>query len=288
MKKPVVILAWAVLAVTVFPLASPCFADDLYIDTSSGISLFDINSVLGNSTTPTGSFGPSGAVTGFSDGQGNVWVVNYSSGVSTVQKYDGAGNPIAGNVFQVAEPLENGVVGPGGNLFFSSSSGNIYEYSGSTLTQITSWNIATGNSNLAGAGTLYTAIGIASDGTNLYTTEGDQGSFIDQWSSTGTLDSSVDVGIYGLYGLGLDGGNFFAGYTDNILEFDTGGAYENAFAIGENNFSLSAGMAPAVLSAAVPEPRTTPLFLLAGLAGIFLYHAKRGPTALRRSLFLTS
>jgi hypothetical protein len=50
------------------------------------------------------------------------------------------------------------------------------------------------------------------------------------------LDSSIDVGVYGLYGLGLDGGNFFAGYTGNILELSTSGTYENAFAIGENSF----------------------------------------------------
>jgi hypothetical protein len=279
MKHPA-ILAWAVVVFGVLPQAFPCFADDLYVDTSSGISLFNINSVLGGSTTPIGSFGPSGAVSGFPDGQGNVWVVTYGSGVSTVQKYDGAGNAIAGDVFQVAAPVENGVIGPGGNLFFSSASGNVYEYSSSTLSQITNWNIATGNPNLAGAGTLYTAIGITSDGSNLFTTEGDQGSFIDQWSASGALDSSVNVGIYGLYGLGLDGGNFFAGYTGNVLEFDTSGGYENAFAIGENNFSLSAGAAPAVLITGVPEPGTIPLILLAGLIAIFVFIAKRAQIAL--------
>jgi arylsulfate sulfotransferase len=281
MKKLVIVPVLAILALSVLPQASLCFADVLYVDTGSGISLFDINDVLGGGTSPTGSFGPSGAVTGFSDPQGNVWIVTYNAGVSTVQKYDGAGDPIAGDVFQVAAPLQNGAVA-GGNIFLSSASGEVYEYSSNTLTQITSWNIATGNSNLAGQPTNYTAIGIATDGSNIFTTEGDEGSFIDEWSASGALDSSVDVGIYGLYGLGLDGGNFFAGYTGDLLEFDTSGDYENAFAIGGANYSLSAGVAPATLTA-VPEPGAVPLFLLTAFIAVMWLLARR----LRGSMALT-
>lgn len=287
------VLAGAVPALCILAWAFPLQADDLYVGTSSGISLFDIASVVGGGTSPTGSFGPLGAVTGFSDGQGNVWVVTYSSGVSTVQKYDGSGNPIAGDTFQVAASLQNGVVGPGGNLDFSGPSGEIYEYSSSTLTQVTDWNIATGNANLAGQGTQYTAIGIGSNGTNLFTTEGDEGSFIDQWSGSGTLQSSVDVGVYGLYGLGLDGGDFFAGTPSTVLEFDTSGTYENGFGIGESNFSLSAGPGPVPVvpppppPSTAPEPGSAPLVLLAGLiAGVFLhrFRAKRAQTILGAAL----
>jgi hypothetical protein len=275
MKFPATIFASAVLTLGVLAHALPAFADDLYLGPGS-IQLFDINDLQGGGTTPSGSFGPAGAVTGVPDGQGNVWVVSYdsTSGMSIVQKYDGAGSPISGDTFQISGILDNGVVGPGGNLFFSTASGEVYEYSSSTLTSITNWNIATGNSNLSG--TQYTAIGIASDGTNLYTTEGDAGSFIDKWSSSGTLESSIDVGLYGLYGLGLDGA-FFAGTPGYVLELDSSGALENDFAIGADNFFLSAGAAPSVIGSA-PEPGTLPVMALAGLVlgGIVLARRRVG------------
>lgn len=274
MKFAATSFASAVLVLGVFPHAFPALGDDIYLGTGSSVQLFDIGDVLSGGTTPVGSFGPAGAVTGVPDGQGNVWIVTYNStsGMSIVQKYNGAGNPIGGDTFQLSAILDNGVVGPGGNLFFSSPSGEVYEYSSSTLTQITDWNIATGNPNLSG--TQYTAIGIASDGTNLYTSEGDQGSFIDEWSAGGTLESSLDVGVYGLYGLGLEGA-FFAGTPGYVLELNTSGAIENAFAIGADNFSLSVGAAPSVLSG-VPEPGTRPLVVLAGLAiGVFLFARQR-------------
>jgi hypothetical protein len=278
MKRPIRLVAGAVLSFGILAGAVPIWADDLYINIGSSISLFDIVNVNGGGTSSLGSFGPSGAITGFSDREGNVWVVTYSSGVSTVQKYDGAGNPIAGTEFQVAATLQNGVVGPDGNLFLSGASGEVYEYSSSTLTQITDWNVAPGNPNLAGQGTQYTAIGIANAGGNLYTTEGDEGSFIDEWNANGTLESSVDIGISGLYGPGLDRGDFFAGYTGEVLEFDTSGDYLNGFGISGSNYSLSAGVAPAIANS-VPEPGTIPLVAVAGLLAVMLYRARRASIA---------
>lgn len=284
MNRPGRLLAGCVLALGMLALGSPLLADDFYVNTGSNVSLFDISSVVGGGTTSTASFGPLGAITSFPDAMGNVWVVTYNSGVSTVQKYDGSGDPMAGAEFQVAAALQNGVAGPGGNLYFSSSLGQIYEYSSNTLTQITDWDIVTGNPNLVGQGMDYTAVGIASDGTNLYTTEGDQGGFIDEWSANGTFDSSVDVGISGMYGLGLAGGYFFAGYTDAILQLDASGNFLNSYSIGGNNYSFSAGVDPSPVGA-VPEPGTSPLVLLAGLAlAISLFCAKRAQIGLWTSL----
>ena len=98
------------LALAIFPQSSPLLADDIYLGLGS-ISLYDIGTITSGGTSPTGTFGPAGAISGFPDGQGNVWVVTYNSGVSTVQEYDGGGNPISGEKFQVAAAIQNGAVG---------------------------------------------------------------------------------------------------------------------------------------------------------------------------------
>ncbi|MGC2659831.1 MAG: aryl-sulfate sulfotransferase [Bryobacteraceae bacterium] len=271
MRRLAVAALSVILVLAVFPRANPLRADDIYLGLGS-VSLFDLNSVLAGGTSELGSFGPSGAITGIPDGQGNVWVVTYAAGTSTIQKYDGNGNAISGEGFAVSAAIQNGVIGPSGNLFLSTSAGQVYEYSSGSLTEVTSWNIASGNPNLSGS--IYSAIGIASDGSDIFTTEGDAGTFIDEWSSSGTLLSSLDVGVSGLYGLGLDG-SFFAGTPGFILEFDTGGGLDNAFQIGGANFSLSTGAAPATLSS-VPEPSALPILMIGAVLIGLARLARRG------------
>lgn len=59
------------------------------------------------------------------------------------------------------------------------------------------------------------------DGTNLFTTEGDTSDGIDERNSTGTIVKTFHTGYRGLYGLAFDSSDstFFATSFDNVYQF---------------------------------------------------------------------
>ena len=130
----------------------------------------------------------------------------------------------------------------------------------------------------------YSHVGVAFDGTYIYTTEGDSGNNIEKWTTAGTLVGQISTTYTGLYGLGYDSttGDFWAGSTDFVYEFDASGNLlatlnlpgDSRTPDGAVHDSISVGnlLVPSGPTA-VPEPNMRWLFglglaLLAGVVGL--------------------
>jgi hypothetical protein len=202
-------------------------------------------------------FGTAGAIAAFPAGSGYFSITPASSFTSSVvQAYSSSQTP-AGS-FTIADLLTDGGEGPGGSLLFSAYDGTVYrvDTSGAVLG---SWSSG------------YTHVGITSDGTNIYTTEGDSNNLIDIWSPSGAHIGQIATPFLGLYGLGYDSstGNFWAGSTNFVYELSTTGTLlatlnlegDSRTPNGAVHDGLEAGnFVPPV--PAVPEPAS--LFLLLG------------------------
>jgi len=209
-------------------------------------------------------FGPAGAIAAGSYGSGDYFAVTPSSSgsSSSVTEYNNSLAQIGS--FTIPNLLTDVGV-QGSNLLFSAYDGTVYRTT-ATGSILNSWS------------TGFTHVGVTSNGTDIFTTEGDSGNLIDEWSSTGAKIGTITTPFNGLYGLGYDAatGDFWAGSTNFVYQLSgTGtliasynlsgdsrtpnGAPHDGLEVG--NFSVTPP------PPAVPEPASVFLFL-AGLAAL--------------------
>ncbi len=114
--------------------------------------------------------------------------------------------------FTVSNLVTDGGVN-GGNLLFSAYDGTVYRTT-TTGALLNSWS------------TGFSHVGVTSDGTDIFTTEGDGGNLIDVWSASGASLRHIATPFSGLYGLGYDAatGNFWAGSTNYVYELSPSGS----------------------------------------------------------------
>ncbi|MDQ2839570.1 MAG: aryl-sulfate sulfotransferase, partial [Acidobacteriota bacterium] len=186
---------------------------------------------------------------------------------STIAQYNASLNQIGS--FTMNDLIDDGAAGAVGTLWLSSYNGTIYQVS-NTGAVSTSWS------------TGYLHDGVAFDGTYVYTTEGDAGSDIEKWSINGVLVGQIATPTSGLYGLGYDTGtgNFWAGSTDFIYQFDANGNLLTTLDLlgdgrtpsGAVHDSINVGQLLTPTST-VPEPTSPHLFgvgllLLGGMGAV--------------------
>jgi hypothetical protein len=158
-------------------------------------------------------FGPLGALAVVPDGSGAYFAIEPNiSGNSTVTKFDSA--QTANSSFTFNDLIVDGANGANNTLWLSSYSGKVY-------------NVSASGSVLKTWSTTGTDIGVAFDGTYVYTTSGNGNSnLIEKWSSDGSLAGTLATPLNSLYGLGYDSasGNFWAGATDFVYELSSTGS----------------------------------------------------------------
>ncbi len=163
--------------------------------------------------------GPAGAITTFPDGMGNYVsaALNTNSSSSSVSEYDAKWSPTSS--FSINNLITDGGI-DGSTLLFSGYDGTIYSVT-SSGSLLRSWN------------TGYSHVGVTSNGSSIFTTEGDSGNLIDVWSSTGASMGHIATPFNGLYGLGYDSatGDFWASTTDFVYQLGSDGSLLNAFDI---------------------------------------------------------
>jgi hypothetical protein len=212
-------------------------------------------------------FGPTGAIAAFPDGTGSYFAVvpSTSATSSIVTEYNSSLSTVGS--FAIGNLITDGGSGPG-SLLFSSYDGTVYRVT-TTGTVLNSWS------------TGYTHVGVTSNGTDIYTTEGDGGNLIDIWSASGANLGHIATPFVGLYGLGYDAstGDFWAGSNDYIYELSSSGSLlatldlmgDSRTPNGAAHDGLEIGdfvVSPPPLS--TPEPSSAYL-LLGGLLILVLY-----------------
>jgi arylsulfate sulfotransferase len=232
-------------------------------------------------------FGPAGASAGVEEG-GLLYVVQPSTtggNVSTISALD-AGQKTE-NSFTVSNLIADGAPGANRTLWLAGYDGTVY-------------NVSTGGQVLSSFNTGFTSIGIASNGSTLYTTRGDLSDAIDVRDATEKVISTMFTGIPVLYGLGYHTFNstLFAGSFAYAYQFTTAGSLLNTFfAPGDfrtPNGAVHDGLEIGDLGALtpitpVPKPQTSGL--IGGLltAGVIAFALRRRvcPRAVR-ALFLVA
>ncbi len=219
--------------------------------------------VYSTSGTNEQDFGPNGASAGIEE-NGLMYIVqpNASTGTSTISAL--YSDQTVASSFTVADLIADGAPGQGGTLWLSGYDGQVYRVSTSNGAVLSSFN--TGFSSA-------TVVGIASNGSTLYTTEGDSSDGIDVRDSSGTVLSTISTGLTSLYGLGFSStdSTLYAGSTDFVYQLSLSGSVLNNYDItgdfrtpngavhdGLEIADLSLLSAPPVTTT-VPEPRTASL-----------------------------
>ncbi len=159
-------------------------------------------------------FGPDGASAGVEEnGLLYVAVPNSSGSSSTIDALNAKQKIVRS--FSIPDLISDGAPGQNGTLWFSGYDGKVYQYTTSG-TAVGSFD--TGFSSA-------TSIGIASNRSTLYTSEGDSGSGIDVRDSTGKILSMISTPYTGLYGLAYDSSNnsLWAGSFNYIYDFSLTG-----------------------------------------------------------------
>lgn len=267
------------LAVVIFGstaiFCSRCAADSLLV----GFNALTPLQVYSMSGVYQEDFGPAGASNGFEE-NGLIWVVQPNTstlGSSIVSAYNAGGQAVSS--FTVPYLIGDGSPGQNGTLWLAGYNGVVYQYT-------------TGGSFVSSFNTGYssaTSIGIGTDGTHLFTTEGDASDGIDERNASGQVLATVHTGYRGLYSLGWESTNatFFVGSFDDIyqlsLNFSQGTAtVVNTFVVPGNSRTPSgaehdglavidlSGLTPSTpqdVNVATPEPGLGWLAGLAVLAG---------------------
>ena len=265
-------LSLAIVAVSAFSPATLADSILLGFNTQTPIQVYSTTGAYQQD------FGPDGASAGIVE-DGLLYVVqpNVNGTTSAVTALDATQTAISS--FTVQDLIADGAPGANGTLWLAGYDGTVY-------------NVTTSGQVLSSFNTGYTDIGIASNGSTLYTTEGNGGDGIDVRNTSGALLSTIHTGIStGLYGLGYDTGNsdFFAGSFDYVYQFSSSGALLNTFdlpgdsaAFPTPNGAVHDGLDVADLSqlitvgapTAVPEPGSFWLILLVA-APVILYNLRR-------------
>ena len=241
---------------------SICLAFTLLLN--AGAARADMLFVGFNTSTPiqvystTGAYiqdiGPAGAIAAIPTASSYYFVQPGADlSESKITQYDPALSQIGS--FTVNDLIDDGAAGANG-LWLASNGGTVYQVS-NTGTVATSWD------------THHSHIGIAFDGTNIYTTEGDDGSNIDKWSTAGVLLGQIATPHVGLYGLGYDAssGDFWAGSTDFLYKLNGNGTVLSTLDLpgdlrtpnGSVHDSLNLGNVLPVVTT-VPEPASLYMF----------------------------
>lgn len=194
----------AVVVVPAFLLCTLASADTLLVGFNTQTPVQDYST----SGIYQQDFGPSGASAGIEE-NGLLYVIQPNTDTfssSTITAYNSAQQSVAS--FTVPYLIGDGAPGANNTLWLAGYNGTVYQLttSGSLLS-----SFDTGYSSA-------TSIGIASDGTNLFTTEGDASDGIDERNTSGAVVATVHTGYTSLYGLAWDSSNstFYAGSFDSI------------------------------------------------------------------------
>ncbi len=156
-------------------------------------------------------FGPDGASAGIIQ-DGLLYVVQPDINTlasSTITAFDR--NQHAVSSFTVPYLIADGAHGANGKLWLAGYNGTIYQVTTSGTVE-SSFSTGYGSA---------TSIGIASNGTDLFTTEGDSSDGIDERDTAGKIISTFHTGFTGLYGLAFDSSDstLFAGSFSNVYHF---------------------------------------------------------------------
>ncbi len=214
-------------------------------------------------------FGPSTGIAAIPAASNSYFVVQPDSNftTSTVTQY--TSNQTAISSFTVNGFIDDGAPGANNSLWLSAYNGTVYQVSATGAVE-TSWK------------TGYTHVGIASDGTYVYTTQGDTGNSLNKWLANGTAAGQIATPFTGLYGLGYDAstGDLWAGSTDYVYQLDTKGNLLSTLNLpgdsrtpdGAVHDGLEVGTFSNVAST-VPEPASIRFFGLALLlaSGIYMF-----------------
>jgi hypothetical protein len=205
---------WLISAFSVLAVATTASADSLLVGFNTQTPL----QVYTTGGTFQEDFGSNGASAGIEE-NGLLYVVtpNASNGTSSVVALNGAQQTVGS--FTVHDLIADGAPGPTGALWLSGYNGTVYEVSTgtSTLGNVLS-SFSTGFTNA-------TSVGVASNGSTLYTSEGDSGDGIDVRNSSGAVQSTIHTGYKSLYGLAYDSANssIWAGTFSFLYDFSLNG-----------------------------------------------------------------
>lgn len=269
-----------VFAVSLCTIALPASSDSLLV----GYNTLTPLQVYSTAGTYQQDFGPTGASAGVEEGS-LLYIIQPNTTTFTsslVTAYDD--NQHAVSSFTIPDAIADGAPGSNGSLWLAGYDGIVYQYS-------------TAGKELSSFNTGYTSIGIASNGSSLYTTEGDTSDGIDVRNSTGKVLSTVYTGYYSLYGLAFDSANstFYAGSFDSVYRFSSSGSLMNTLFLPGNartpNGAIHDGLELVDLSAlgpvTVPEPGSRALLVL-GFCALLLTFRRRILRSLRLAAALTS
>ena len=199
----VVSFCWAVL----FACLPAALGDSLLV----GFNVQTPLQIYSTSGTFQEDFGPNGASAGVIQ-DGFLYVIQPDTSTlnsSTITAFDK--NQHAVSSFTVPDLIADGTAGANGTLWLAGYNGTVY--------QITTSGVVEGHFSTGYASA--TSIGIATNGTNLFTTEGDSSDGIDERDAAGNIISTFHTGYTGLYGLAFDSSDstFFAGSFSTVYQF---------------------------------------------------------------------
>jgi hypothetical protein len=216
--------------------------------------------------------GPHNASAAAVDSSGNTFFAIPDDFSSTVWEYDPTQNLLGSFVFtppsdsrDSAGYIEDMTWGPGGWLWISTYSGEVYALSSAGTVQD---SFDTGVSSP----------GVTTDGTFLFTTEGagffNPASHFYRRDTSGNVLDTIDTGLNDTLGIGFDSqtNTFWIGGFDVVSQVDASGNVLGQFALDGVHTGLEA--AAPLASVASPEPATL-AFMALGLTALFLRGRKK-------------
>jgi arylsulfate sulfotransferase len=257
--------------VILLAVASALPASTLWVgfNTLTPVQLYNSNG------TYTQDWGPAGAIAAFPNGTGDYFSLVPSASSSTITEYNSSSSPIGS--FTLNNIITDGGSGAG-SLLFSAFDGTVYRVS-TTGTILNSWS------------TGFSHVGVTSNGTDIYTTEGDGGNLIDIWSTAGASLGHIATPFTGLYGLGYDAstGDFWAGTTNFVYELSSSGSLlatlnltgDSRTPNGAVHDGLEVGNLIPTPPVTIPEPSSI-LLIAGGMLMLILWRFRSATKVLRQ------